>query len=157
MDRALPEDPPRARADVRRQLAADDGLTLVAEEEGRVLGLVEARLVDTKDHDYLLASGMRPAGVPVHDMWARVTIDRHWEIRAIEEGAGTRHERAVVTSEFFGPGLPRLRILGINGLRYLSTELCGVVQPLEVVERDHALPDADRQRLAARKLEVIRE
>ena len=45
---------------------------------------IEARIVDTKDQDLMLASGVRPAGEPVHDMWARVTIDRHCVIQAIE-------------------------------------------------------------------------
>jgi hypothetical protein len=45
---------------------------------------IEARILDTKDDDYVLASGVRPGGVPVHDMWARVTIDRQYVVRAIE-------------------------------------------------------------------------
>ena len=45
---------------------------------------IEARIVDTKDQDLVLASGVRPAGEPVHDMWARVTIDRHCVVQAIE-------------------------------------------------------------------------
>jgi hypothetical protein len=44
---------------------------------------IEARLVDTKDHDYHLLAGTRPAGEPVHDMWARVTIDRQFNVRAL--------------------------------------------------------------------------
>lgn len=41
---------------------------------------IEARLTDRKDHDYPLASGVRPRGQPVHDMWLRVTIDREFNI-----------------------------------------------------------------------------
>jgi hypothetical protein len=41
---------------------------------------IEARLVDTKDHDYQLASGLRRQGDPVHDLWVRVTIDRRMTI-----------------------------------------------------------------------------
>ena len=41
---------------------------------------IEARLTDTKDHDYPLASGLRRKGEPVHDMWVRVTIDRDMNI-----------------------------------------------------------------------------
>ena len=36
---------------------------------------IEARLTDTKDHDYLLSSGLRQQGDAVHDMWVRVTIN----------------------------------------------------------------------------------
>jgi len=45
---------------------------------------IEARLVDVKDHDLTLASGVRAAGEPVHDMLARLTIDRHCVIHSIE-------------------------------------------------------------------------
>jgi hypothetical protein len=45
---------------------------------------IEARIVDVKDHDCTLLSGVRPAGEPVHDMRVRVTIDRQFVIRAIE-------------------------------------------------------------------------
>ena len=37
---------------------------------------IEAHLVDAKDHDYELLTGVRPAREAVHDMWVRVTIDR---------------------------------------------------------------------------------
>ena len=37
---------------------------------------IEAHLVDAKDHDFELLTGVRPAGEAVHDMWVRVTIDR---------------------------------------------------------------------------------
>lgn len=43
---------------------------------------MEARIVDVKDQDYLLASGLRPKGEPVHDMWVRVTIDREYNVLA---------------------------------------------------------------------------
>ena len=36
---------------------------------------IEARLVDTKDQDYPLSSGLRRPGEAVHDMSVRVTID----------------------------------------------------------------------------------
>ncbi len=45
---------------------------------------IEAHLADTKDHDYALLTGIRPAGFPVHDMWARITIDDTFTIRDIE-------------------------------------------------------------------------
>lgn len=45
---------------------------------------IEARLVDVKDRDYTLLSGVRPAGEPVHDMRVRVTIDRGFHIHAVE-------------------------------------------------------------------------
>jgi len=41
---------------------------------------IEARLTDTKDHDYPISSGLRLQGDAVHDMWVRVTIDHQMGI-----------------------------------------------------------------------------
>ncbi|MBL8398651.1 MAG: DUF2889 domain-containing protein [Candidatus Accumulibacter sp.] len=41
---------------------------------------IEARLIDSKDHDYPLSSGLRKPGEAVHDMWVRVTIDAETNI-----------------------------------------------------------------------------
>jgi DUF2889 family protein len=45
---------------------------------------IEGHLTDVKDHDYALLTGVRPAGVPVHDMWARITVGTDYIIRTIE-------------------------------------------------------------------------
>jgi hypothetical protein len=67
---------PRQRLHVRR---------IVYEGFQREDGLfdIEARLVDTKDHAYTLASGVRAAGEPVHEMSIRVTVDRAFVIHAL--------------------------------------------------------------------------
>lgn len=73
----LPETPaPRQRLHVRR---------IVYEGFQRADGLfdIDARLVDTKDHTYTLASGVRAAGEPIHEMSLRVTIDRDFVIHAL--------------------------------------------------------------------------
>jgi hypothetical protein len=41
---------------------------------------IEAHLLDTKNHDYQLKTGVRRAGQAIHDMWLRVTIDRSFTI-----------------------------------------------------------------------------
>ena len=43
-----------------------------------------------------------------------------------------------------------------NGLRYLSTELCGASETLEVPEREHPTSRRDEEKLRAHPLEVIR-
>ena len=45
---------------------------------------IEGYLTDTKDQDIMLLSGLRPAGEPVHEMQVRVTIDREFNVHAIE-------------------------------------------------------------------------
>jgi hypothetical protein len=37
---------------------------------------IEAHLSDIKNHDFSLKTGVRRAGLPVHEMWLRITIDR---------------------------------------------------------------------------------
>ncbi|MFO1414441.1 MAG: DUF2889 domain-containing protein [Burkholderiales bacterium] len=45
---------------------------------------IEAHMTDTKDHDYALLTGVRPAGTPIHEMWVRVTIDMDLTVHDIE-------------------------------------------------------------------------
>jgi cysteine synthase A len=47
-------------------------------------------------------------------------------------------------------------LINDNGLRYFSTELCGVESELEVPDREHPISDEDKAKLARVKLEVIR-
>ena len=47
-------------------------------------------------------------------------------------------------------------LINDNGLRYFSTELCGVESELEVPDREHPISDEDKAKLASVKLEVIR-
>ena len=37
---------------------------------------IEARLIDHKPRDVALATGVRPAGQPIHELWLRVTVDQ---------------------------------------------------------------------------------
>src|SRR5688572_16974108 len=43
---------------------------------------IEGHITDVKNHDFQLKTGVRRAGLPVHDMWIRVTIDRSFTIVA---------------------------------------------------------------------------
>jgi hypothetical protein len=76
----MPLSPPatqRRRLHVRR-------VTYEGFERADGLFDIEAHLVDAKDQDLTLLSGVRPAGEPVHEMSLRVTIDRAFTIRALE-------------------------------------------------------------------------
>jgi hypothetical protein len=75
----MPISPPAPRKRLHTRVVTFEGF---ARDDG--LFDIEARLVDTKDHDFTLLSGVRPRGEPVHEMTARVTIDRHCNIRDIE-------------------------------------------------------------------------
>ena len=41
---------------------------------------LDAQITDTKTRDSKLASGLRPAGSPIHDLWLRITIDTEMTI-----------------------------------------------------------------------------
>ena len=41
---------------------------------------IEAHLTDIKNHDFLLQTGVRRAGQPVHGMWLRLTVDRQFNV-----------------------------------------------------------------------------
>ncbi len=73
----LPTPSPRTRLHTRRVsyegFRRDDGLFDL-----------EGHLTDVKDHDYALLTGLRPAGVAVHDMWVRVTVGSDYIIQSIE-------------------------------------------------------------------------
>jgi hypothetical protein len=53
-----------------------------AREDGRFD--IEAHLRDVKDQPYELMTGVREPGDPVHEMWVRLTIDRAFNIEAVE-------------------------------------------------------------------------
>jgi len=55
------------------------------------------------------------------------------------------------------PDLKRIvTIVSDNGLRYLSTELCGSAEELEVPDREHPANAADEEKLATYQLEVVK-
>ena len=41
---------------------------------------IEGHLTDVKNHDFTLQTGVRRAGLPVHDMWVRLTIDTNLNV-----------------------------------------------------------------------------
>ena len=67
---------------------------------------IDASLTDTKDHDYALLTGVRPAGEPIHDMHVRVTIDRAFNVKAVE--ATTDRMPYPGTCDHIGPDYSKL-------------------------------------------------
>ncbi|MEZ0601743.1 DUF2889 domain-containing protein [Paraburkholderia sp. IW21] len=67
----MPLSPP-----VSRQLRHRRAIRAEAYERADGLWDVEACLTDEKPRDVVLASGVRPNGQPIHELWLRLTIDR---------------------------------------------------------------------------------
>ncbi|WP_187616413.1 DUF2889 domain-containing protein [Paraburkholderia sp. UCT2] len=61
---------------VSRQLRHRRAIRAEAYERADGLWDVEACLTDEKPRDVALASGVRPNGQPIHELWLRITIDR---------------------------------------------------------------------------------
>jgi Protein of unknown function (DUF2889) len=115
---------------------------------------IDAHLVDTKDQDYVLLSGLRPAGEPIHDMRVRVTVSRDYVIRAIEAVS----ERVPYPGgcELIGPEYRRL--VGANlmqGFRKRLHDLMGgTLGCTHITELIAFLPTATLQTFAGLRREI---
>ena len=109
---------------------------------------IEASLIDTKDHDVTLLSGVRPAGEPVHDMKVRVTIDGEFNIRAIE--ASTERMPYPGDCDQIHPGYEQLVGANlVNGFRKRLHDTMGHVRGCtHLTEMLGALPTAAVQTFA---------
>lgn len=74
---------------------------------------LEASLTDVKDVDYPIASGLRPAGVPVHLMRVRVTLDKDFNI--VDAAACSDGVPYPGQCDTIGPAYRRL--IGLNLIR----------------------------------------
>jgi hypothetical protein len=61
---------------VARQLRHRRAIRAEAFERDDGLWDIEACLTDYKPRDFALAPGVRPKGLPIHELWLRITIDR---------------------------------------------------------------------------------
>src|SRR5258705_2904234 len=79
----MPLSPP-----VSRQLRHRRAIRAEAYEREDGLWDIEARLTDEKPRDVTLASGIRPNGQPIHELWLRITIDRKLNVVDAEASSG---------------------------------------------------------------------
>ncbi|MDR5756086.1 DUF2889 domain-containing protein [Caballeronia sp. LZ035] len=75
----MPLSPP-----VSRHLRHRRAIRLEAFEREDGLWDIEACLTDEKPRDFKLATGVRPLGLPIHELWLRITIDRNCTIVGAE-------------------------------------------------------------------------
>jgi hypothetical protein len=61
--------------DVERELTHTRRVRFEGYKRADGLWDIEGHLTDVKNHDFTLQTGVRRAGLPVHDMWVRLTID----------------------------------------------------------------------------------
>lgn len=100
---------------------------------------IEACLTDHKARDFVLATGVRPQGSPVHELWLRVTIDEALNVQEAEAVSdwvpypGICDQIGPAYRQLIGLNLGRgfrkavqERLAGKAGCTHL-TELCGVL------------------------------
>lgn len=76
----MPLSPPISRRVLKHTRAIQ--IEAFARDDG--LWDIDAHITDVKTRDAKLASGVRPAGTPIHDLWLRLTIDTELTIVAAE-------------------------------------------------------------------------
>jgi len=143
-----------------RQLKHTRAIVLEAYARDDGLWDIEARLTDRKTRDLTLATGIRAAGEPLHDMTILITINDDFEIVGASatshavpypgycESIGPEYERLVglnLLKQF--RAAVRERFGGIAGCTHI-TELAGVLPTVAVQaftgERKRAMPDSER-------------
>jgi hypothetical protein len=130
----MPLSPP-----VSRQLRHRRAIRLEAFERQDGLWDIEACLTDDKPRDFPLAAGVRPKGLPIHELWLRITIDRKLTIVEAEASsnwapyAGLCAESNSAYRALIGLNLLQnfrrevnARLRGTAGCTHL-TELCAVL------------------------------
>jgi hypothetical protein len=139
---------PLPQSNSRRALRHIRAITVqvIARDDG--LWDLDAHISDTKTRDTMLASGVRPAGEPVHDLHLRVTIDTQMTIVAAEAVSD-----AVPYPGFcdtIGPAYGKLVGLNLSqGFRKgLTDRLGGIEGCTHLTELGQALPTAAFQAFA---------
>jgi hypothetical protein len=116
---------------------------------------IEAHLVDAKNHDYKLKTGVRRAGQPIHDMWLRITIDR--DFRIVDALATMEAVPYPGGCELIPPAYKKL--IGLNltrGFRKATWELLGSTRGCtHLTEMLAGLPTAAIQTFAGEMKEEL--
>ena len=109
---------------------------------------IEAHITDIKSHDIQLATGLRPANTPVHDLWLRLTIDTRLTI--VDAEAVSDAVPYPGFCDTIGPAYKKL--IGLNlmqGFRQQLKERLGGIQGCtHLTELAQVLPTAAIQAFA---------
>jgi hypothetical protein len=139
----MPLSPP-----VSRQLRHRRAIRMEAFEREDGLWDIEACLTDEKPRDVKLASGVRPQGLPIHELWLRVTIDRTFTI--VDAEAASEWAPYVGACAASNPAYRAL--IGLNLLQNFRREsgrlLAGTIGCTHLTELCAVLPTAAIQAFA---------
>lgn len=139
---------PLPRSEATRQLRHRRQIDVQVFARADGLWEVDARLTDVKTHDTALAEGVRPAGVPIHEMLLRLVVDRQLTIVA----AGAESLQVPYAGACGEHGDAYARLAGLNllqGFRQaLRERVGGVLGCTHLTELAQVLPTAVVQAFA---------
>jgi hypothetical protein len=114
----------------------------------------DARLSDVKSHPSRLATGVRPAGEPIHDMLLRVVVDRTLTI----VDAGAQSLAVPYPGHCDQHGDTYQRLVGLNLMRgfrqALREQVGGVLGCTHITELAQVLPTAIVQAMAGEVIDT---
>jgi hypothetical protein len=115
---------------------------------------IDAHITDIKTRDAKLASGVRPAGTPMHDLWLRLTIDT--ELTIVDAEAVSNAVPYPTYCDTIGPAYKKL--VGLNllkGFRHgLKERLSGKEGCTHLTELAQVLPTAAIQAFAGEVIDT---
>ncbi|MFC0690717.1 DUF2889 domain-containing protein [Paraburkholderia humisilvae] len=133
---------------VPRQLRHRRAIRADAYERADGLWDIEACLTDVKPRDTVLASGVRPNGLPIHELWLRITIDRKLNVVDAEaSSAWVPYPGLCETSNSAYRALIGLNLFD-NFRRHAARLLGGTVGCTHLTELCAVLPSAAIQAFA---------
>lgn len=132
----------------RRALKHTRAIQVAAFARADGLWDLDAHITDIKTRDVKLASGVRPIGTPLHDLWLRVTIDTRMII--VDAEAASDAVPYPTYCDTIGPAYKKL--VGLNLLKgfrqSLNERLSGTAGCTHLTELAQVLPTAAIQAFA---------
>lgn len=133
---------------IRRAIKHTRSITVEAYARDDGLWDLDAQITDIKSRDAKLASGLRPAGMPLHDLSLRITIDTQFTIQAVEACSDAVPYPGYCDT--IGPAYRKL--VGLNlmhGFRKgVQERLGGILGCTHITELTQVLPTAAIQAFA---------
>lgn len=144
----MPLSPPISRRALKHTRAIQ--VDAFARDDG--LWDIDAHITDIRTRDTNIASGFRPAGAPMHDLWLRLTIDT--QLNVIDAEAVSDAVPYPGYCNTIGPAYKKL--IGLNlckGFRHgVKERLSGIQGCTHLTELSQVLPTAAIQAFAGEVL-----
>jgi hypothetical protein len=144
----MPLSPPTSRSALKH--TRNIRIEAFARDDG--LWDIEAHITDVKTRDTRLASGTRPAGDPIHDLWLRLTIDT--QLNVVNAEAVSDAVPYPTFCDTIGPAYQKMVGLNLrNGFRQgVKERLSGIQGCTHLTELAQVLPTAAIQAFAGEVL-----